>query len=417
MADLELNSCQNAALEVLEGTSNVFLTGVAGSGKSFLIRHFLRHREMDSFPILASTGAAAILVGGRTFHSYFGLGIMQGGFDATVERALKNSRLVKRLKKTEGVVIDEISMLSGPTLRAAEAISRIARGRDTAWGGLRIIAVGDFAQLPPVSQVGRREWAFQDSTWARSNFVPFMLKTIMRSKDEAYLEILNQVRNGICSEKVANFLDARKLPHPGEFLGTRLFPRRDMTEQFNLQKLAEIGGEAKFIQTEYRGAEKSIGDLKRSSPVPEVISLKKDALIMMRQNDPMGRFVNGSLGTIIHMTDEKLRIKLLSGREVDIEKASFSLLDAEGKEVATAKNFPVNLAYATTIHKAQGMTLDSLMVDLRNLWEPGQAYVAMSRVKESTGIFVTAWTQSSIKTDPDVSEFYRGVFGAQYELE
>ena len=403
----ELNTCQQGALETLEGTSNVFLTGVAGSGKSFLIRYFLHNRDKDAFPVLASTGAAAILVGGRTFHSYFGLGILQGGIEATVERAVRNSRLVKRLKKTNGVVIDEISMLSGPTLSAAEKICRIVRASAEPWGGIRIIAVGDFAQLPPVSQSGKREWAFLDSVWTRSAFIPVLLKTTVRTKDEAYLGILNQVRNGICSQEVSDFLNHRKLNHPGEFLGTRLFPRRDLTEQYNLQRLAEVPGEAISIETIYSGSEKFLQDLMRVAPIPEIISLKEGALIMLRQNDPMGRWVNGSLGTVSKIGDEKLRIELFSGRDIEIEKASFTLLDAEGTEVATAKNFPVNLAYATTIHKAQGMTLDSLMVDLRNLWEPGQAYVAMSRVKESTGIFVTGWTPGSIKTDPDVTEFYR----------
>src|ERR1700722_5039181 len=124
----QLNADQENAYGLLTGKTNVFLTGVAGSGKSFLIRHFLREflRDQDpkKFPVLASTGAAAILVGGRTFHSFFGLGILEGGMNATIDRAVENKRLVKRLRGTEGVIIDEISMISGPTLRAAEMIAR-----------------------------------------------------------------------------------------------------------------------------------------------------------------------------------------------------------------------------------------------------------------------------------------------------
>src|SRR5580692_8837694 len=133
-----LNSDQQTALQILNKDGNVFITGAAGSGKSFLLRHYLRGK---TFPILASTGAAAILVGGRTFHSFFGLGIMQGGLEATVQRALTNKKLVRRLKKTQGVVIDEVSMLSGATLRAAETIARKAREQESPWGGLRVVAV------------------------------------------------------------------------------------------------------------------------------------------------------------------------------------------------------------------------------------------------------------------------------------
>src|SRR5262245_52435234 len=180
LTEKTLNADQEQALEALQGTGNVFLTGAAGSGKSFLLRHYLRDRDPELFPVLATTGAAAILVGGRTFHSFFGLGIMEGGERATVERALRNRRLVRRLKKTEAVVIDEISMLAGTTLRAAEQIAREARGNTRPWGGLRVVAVGDFCQLPPVNAWGSgKEWAFLDPTWTKSEFEPAILREIM----------------------------------------------------------------------------------------------------------------------------------------------------------------------------------------------------------------------------------------------
>src|SRR3954470_20106041 len=133
-----LTSDQDAASKILEAPVNVFVTGSAGSGKSFLVRRYLGDKDPKEYPVLASTGAAAILVGGRTFHSFFGLGIMQGGLEATVERAAKNKRLVKRLRATQGVVIDEVSMLPGVTIRAAETISRLAREKSAPWGGLRV---------------------------------------------------------------------------------------------------------------------------------------------------------------------------------------------------------------------------------------------------------------------------------------
>lgn len=419
MAQSELNSCQTRAVKTLGGTENVFLTGVAGSGKSFLIRQFLKDKSSKEFPVLASTGAAAILVGGRTFHSFFGLGILQGGYAATVERALRDKRVVRRLKKTQGVVIDEVSMLSGMVLRAAEHIARVARESQLPWGGLKIVAVGDFAQLPPVTQgFAERDWAFLDSTWSRSAFACELLRTQVRTQDPEFLDVLNRVRRGVVDQTVADYLNSRCLSGGDldDFEGTRLFPRREMVERFNLERLSALSGKLHEIATEYSGAEKSVEDLKRSAPIPEILRIKEGALVMLRQNDPMLRWVNGSLAQIVAIdaSGESIRVRLVdSGIHTDIEPVSFTLLNAEGMEVASARNFPLNLAYATTIHKAQGMTLDRVLVDLRNLWEPGQAYVALSRIKQGSGLSLVGWTPNSVRTDSAVAAFYRDLESRQ----
>lgn len=404
----KLNAGQQAAFEALQGTDNVFLTGAAGSGKSFLLRHFLKDKDPKSFPVLASTGSAAILVGGRTFHSFFGLGILEGGVPATVERASKNRRLIKRLKETAGVVIDEISMLSSATIRAAEAIARQARGNTRSWGGLRVIAVGDFCQLPPVNpHKTEKEWAFLDDVWDKSQFRPAILREIVRTTDKEFLRVLNFIRYGHVNDEVREFLDYRCAKIPHNFEGTRLFARRDDVERTNLERLSRLTTPLHTFETSYRGSSKAVEDFRRNAPIPEVISLREGALVMLRQNDVKNRWVNGSLGHLREITPLHLVIKLLSGREVMVEKSDFTLLDAEGQPAATASNFPVTLAYAITIHKAQGTTLDSMTVDLRRLWEPGQAYVALSRARSSESLFIEGWSQSSIFLDPNVLAFHR----------
>ncbi len=402
-----LSTCQKRAFETLKGTDNVFLTGAAGSGKSFLLREFLHDKDRKKFPILASTGAAAILVGGRTFHSFFGLGIMEGGVENTIERALGNKRLVKRLKKTDGVVIDEISMISGPTLRAAEAIARKGRGSTRPWGGLRVIAVGDFAQLPPVNPFSsKKEWAFLEPVWYESEFKPVVLNEIMRTQDRKFLEVLNFIREGVVCDPVSDFLTSRIQKTVSHFEGTRLLARKEDVERYNLSHLEKINSALETFQTTYNGKEQEIEKFKRNSPIADVIQLKKGSLVMIRQNDPEGKWVNGSMGSIEKIKDDRLSIKLSNGRHVEIEKAVFTLLDAEGTPVVTATNFPVALAWAFTIHKAQGTTLDQAWIDLRRLWEPGQAYVALSRVKASSGLFVEGWDLQSISADPEVKRFH-----------
>ncbi len=400
---VKLNREQSFALEVLKKDDNVFLTGAAGSGKSFLLREYLKDRKI---PVLASTGAAAILIGGRTFHSFFGLGIMEGGVQATVDRATENKRLVSRLRKADSVIIDEISMISGPTLRAAEQIAKKARGNTTAWGGLRIIAVGDFAQLPPVNPHSRiREWAFLDEVWEQSQFQTIVLKEIMRSTDKYFLNVLNDVREGRMNDGVSEFLNSRVNSNPpGEL--TRLFPRRAEVEKYNLEQLNEIKNPLHSIETQYQGKERDIENFRKHSPISDTIHLKVEALIMLRQNDPEGRWVNGSIGRVQKITPDYLTIRLTNGSLVEVEKSVFTLLDAEGQPVVTAQNFPVTLAWAMTIHKAQGATLERMLVNLHGIWEPGQAYVALSRVRNPEGLFIETWNKKSIFADNMVTQFH-----------
>ncbi len=408
---ISLSPCQENALTILEGKSNVFLTGVAGSGKSFLLKHYLKDKDPKEYPVLASTGAAAILVGGRTFHSFFGLGIMDGGAARAVALALNNSRVRSRVRKAIAIVIDELSMMPGEALAAAEEIARSARKSDEPWGGLRVIAVGDFAQLPPVVKYGqRRVWAFQNPVWEFSAFEPAILSTIMRQEDEGFLSILNNVRKGQCTEEVREFFQDRALQDDGTMQGTRLFPRKDATAKFNEDRLAELSGTVEEYPTEYTGNAKSIETLKKQAPIEEILRIKEGALVMLRQNDPIGRWVNGSLGTIIGKNEKgQMEVRLLKGTKVKVDKAIFTLSDAEGNPVATAMNFPINLAWASTIHKAQGSTFDRLIVDLRSLWEPGHAYVALSRVRAADGVHITGWSAGSVKISPEVVQFHKSI--------
>ncbi len=407
-----LTPCQADALDLLKKTSdNIFVTGGAGSGKSFLMRRFLTDKDRKFFPIVASTGAAAVLVGGRTFHSFFGLGIMEGGVDKTVERALGESKLVKRLQKIEGFVLDEVSMISGSVLATAEMICRKARKQQKPWGGARVIAVGDFAQLPPVAQYGtQKDWAFLNEVWDYSDFKMALLKTIARTKDPDYIRVLNFVRAGDFNDEVELYLNrrTRSLDEVADI--PRLLPKRDMADRYNQERLSRLKTTLRSFKTEYTGQTWAIEQLKKNSPIPEILHLKEGALVMIRVNDPLMKYVNGSLGTVLKMDEEHITIKLKSGtREVELEVAEFSVLNADGNRVASAKNFPLTLSYATTIHKAQGSTMDEMVCDLRGLWEPGQAYVALSRLRSGDGLNLMGWDKTSFRVDSDVTRFYEGI--------
>jgi len=202
---MEWTEDQTRAFDALQSENNVFLTGGAGTGKSTVISDFIRKQE--SVAVLASTGTAAILLGGRTLHSFFGLGIMEGGAEAVVERALKHRGIVQRLRKTKTVLIDEISMIGSTELQCAERIARRARANSAPWGGLRIIAIGDFAQLPPVvrSQPGQgetvRPWCFNAEVWRDTLFDAVILKEIVRSRDSDWNRVLGELRWGEIEER------------------------------------------------------------------------------------------------------------------------------------------------------------------------------------------------------------------------
>ncbi len=404
-----LTECQEKAMNILLRQGNVFLTGAAGTGKSFLLSRYLQGKDGHEFPVVASTGAAAVIVGGRTFHSFFGIGIMEGGISATVTRALRSKRVITRLQRAYSVIIDEVSMLSGDTLMAAEMVARRARNRDEPWGGLRIIVVGDFAQLPPVTHGGvEKDWAFRHQTWRESDFQPALLSTVMRTQDLEFLEILNFIRNGVVNDRVRQYLNDRTAESTDRAEGTRLYPHRAQADQFNLRRLEAIPARQYDILTAYEGDERSIEKAKKSLPISDVLSLKEGAFVMMRKNDTNfpQRFVNGSLGYVRRITEDELSISLLNGEFIDVEKDKFTMLDGDGKEIAGAWNFPVSLAWATTIHKAQGASLDKLIVDLHALWEPGQAYVALSRVRSGAGLTIERWSAPSIRAEPLVTAFY-----------
>jgi len=408
LTDIELHGDQLEAFHLLLSGENVFLTGAAGSGKSFLIKKFLKEFSKNEFPVLASTGAAAVLVGGRTFHSFFGLGIMEGGPEKVFEKAKKDKRLKKRISAVEGIVIDEVSMISGDVLDIADRIARWARENEHPFGGLRVIAVGDFAQLPPINKIGPRSWGFKHPIWERAQFQKAFLTTNHRTQDEEFLRVLGDIREGKVTERVYEFLNQKIRTHDESDSGIRLFPFRNQSDQFNLRQLDKIEAEGHVFPTLYWGDENKIEKMKTTFPVPVELVLKVGAEVIFTQNDPQKRWINGTQGVVRQIENDEITVEKRRGREVTVEKVSFDLLNAEGDVIMSASQFPLNLGYATTIHKSQGATLDKIWCDLSQLWEPGQAYVALSRLRDSKGLNLIKWTPNSIKADPEVIRFYGG---------
>lgn len=415
-----LNEEQSAAFEILMSGENVFLTGGAGSGKSYLIKELMKHLSAKEMPLLASTGAAAVLIGGRTFHSFFGLGIMEGGPEAVLQKGILDQKLMQRLRQVEGVIIDEISMIPGQAMMVAEALARRARDSDLPWGGMRILVVGDFTQLPPVTRTRQRDWCFMHPVWERSGFQTAFLSLNQRVQDPHYMTLLQNLRFGKLNASDIDFLESKVVEYDiQEESGTRLFPRRDQTEAFNQKKLSEIPDDEIVYDSIYFGQDRAVEALKKSAPVPEKLVLKVGCKVIFLQNDPQKRWINGTQGFVTDLSPDQIKIQKLStsgktsSREVTVEKTSLVYQDADGNVTASVIQFPLNLGYATTIHKSQGATMDELICDLGALWEPGQAYVALSRLRESQGLRLLKWNPRSVIVDPDVLKFYKKGIGTK----
>lgn len=403
---------QEKVLRLLNSTQSVCITGSAGTGKSFVFRHWLGLQH--NVPVLASTGAAAVLLGGRTFHSFFGLGVMQGPLDRIVYDAVSRPAIQKNLRSCDTIAIDEISMLGADLLAVAEQIAKIVRNSGKPWGGLRVLVSGDFLQLPPI--VGRGQevsWAFEGDVWRRSNFKIGVLNEIVRTSDPEFSNYLNLIRWGVYDNRVYEFLRSRfHETVPEDFQGTRLYAHRKTVGDINEMMLEKLPGEVIRIETKFFGNESYRKSLTNSMPIPETLCLKIGALVMVRKNALDLSYCNGTLGIVssINPTEDLISItSIANGKEIWLSKTNFDWCDGHGNVALTAKNFPLCLAWATTIHKAQGATIDRVSVDLRGVWESGQSYVALSRVRSMDQLHIEGWGADSIKVDPKVIQFYRNL--------
>lgn len=398
-----LTASQQTAYELLSKTDkNIFLTGGAGTGKSYLIKKFIS--ESDKYiECTASTGAAAILIEGCTFHRFFGLGIIKDQ-EELIKRALSNDRVWETIGDAETIIIDEISMLSGAMITAADAICKKIRGNEDPFGGIRMIAVGDFFQLPPITMKGEvTDWAFNSPSWC---FETVELTELVRSDNEEFHTVLNQLRVGCVSNETDSYLKSK---HGYNEEYTRIFSTREEVSKWNDECLSRIQEQKFTYKTTTSGPSMQCEALLKVLPVDTFIHLKKNAHIMLRANDPDGSYVNGSTGIIEKIDDDNEEIHIIlddKQRKVVIRKKRWELLAPKGEVLASARQFPISLAYAITIHKAQGASIDNVEARLTRVWEFGQSYVAISRAKNPDTLLVPSYERKKILVSPEVLRFH-----------
>ena len=407
---------QDQALTILKTGANVFLTGEPGSGKTHTVNAYVSYlREHGIEPsITASTGIAATHVGGMTIHSWSGIGVKTHLAAYDLEVMAEKESLVKRLRNAKVLIIDEISMLNANLLSMVDVVCRTLRHKDDPFGGLQVVLVGDFFQLPPVTKFGEEpvKFAFDSEAWKRANFVVCYLHEQHRQEDELYLQTLASIRRGDIGDHIYEHLETRRTGKTHEMRSiTRLYTHNADVDTMNARELTAIQGNEKVFHMTATGNKYLLEGLKKNCLSPERLALKEGATVMFTKNNFEGGFVNGTLGTVTSF-DVMGRpvVKTKAGKLITVTPMEWAIEDGK-KILAKISQLPLRLAWAITVHKSQGMSMDAAVMDLGRAFEYGQGYVALSRVRTLDGVHLEGLNARALEVHPQVLEV-DGIFRA-----
>jgi len=396
---------QGLALEIMLSGESVLLTGSAGAGKTFVLNQFIRiaKNEGKHVSVTATTGLAATHLGGTTIHSWSGIGIndeLQPGF---IEYVAKGRREI--IEKTDVLIIDEVSMLHDYRLDMVDEVCRVVRKKDEPFGGIQLIMSGDFFQLPPINRGDSRAGGFvvNSKVWQELDPVIIYLSEQYRQDDEELLDILNSMRSGDLHRHHAEKLLKRVDIQPtGDDLMTELHTVNIDVDKINDKQLNLLEGDELFYTQTTTGGKNYVEALQRSVLAPATLRLKKGALVMAIKNSLDRKYVNGSLGVVIDFEagTEYPIVEFKNGKVVTMMPDTWELRDGDKKR-ASISQIPLRLAWAITVHKSQGMTLDAARIDLRKAFVEGMGYVALSRVKNLQSLYLLGINQMSLRVSED----------------
>lgn len=384
---------------------SVLLTGQAGSGKTHTLNEFIRlaKKQGKSVAVTATTGLAATHLGGSTIHSWSGMGVhdeLQNNFFRDLPKGRRET-----IQKADVLVIDEISMLHDFRLDMLNAITKTVRDSEKPFGGLQVILCGDFFQLPPVNRADETQGGFvvHSQAWQELEPIVCYLSEQHRQNDDGFLEILTALRNNDLRQRHAKALLARiDAPLPGDQVVTELHTTNVNVDAINHAALLMLDGEEHSYPMLTTGKENYVDALKRSCLAAETLILKKGAFVMFIKNSADKKYVNGTLGVVEDF--EELtgypEVRLRNGNLVVASPETWELRDGDKKR-ASITQVPLRLAWAITVHKSQGMTLDAARIDLRKAFVEGMGYVALSRVRSLDTLSLAGINRMALKVSDD----------------
>lgn len=395
---------QKDALEIMKMGYNVFLTGEAGTGKTFLLNkyvYFLQKKNIK-VAITASTGIAATHLSGTTIDSWSGLGIRDEINDHDLKEINFKFHLKKRLIETKVLIIDEISMIHGKRFDNIDKILRFIRNKNLPFGGIQVILSGDLFQLPPVSKdKSTIDFIFKSQAWKDLGLKICYLHTPQRQSDQQLLYILNSIRNNTINPEIIRILINTK-KHNFNFTPTKLYTHNIDVDLINQEELDKNNNESHLFHMSTLGPDSLVDFMKKSCLAPVKLELKYGALVMFVRNNHQKGYVNGMLGVICgfdHNSDPI--VKTLSKKKITVEPVSWTIMEDE-KIVSQITQIPLRLAWAITVHKSQGMTLEAAEIDLSKSFIEGMGYVALSRIKSLQGLRLLGINEMALKVNPEI---------------
>jgi ATP-dependent exoDNAse (exonuclease V) alpha subunit len=409
---------QKTALSILKLGHTTFLTGAAGAGKSYVLRDYISYlkRHGIRYAVTASTGIASTHIGGTTIHSWSGIGIKQNLNAYDIDALEEKQNLYKRWNETQVLIIDEISMLHASFVDMLDKLAKHMRRNDKSFGGIQVVFTGDFFQLPPVvkntdTYQTDEVFAFTSSSWRAAKPVICYLTEQFRQDDDILSSILNAIRAGEVEDEHFEYLkQASEKKHEEDHI--KLYTHNENVDSINKKAFDEIDGETHSYYMVAKGKASIVESLKKNCLAEEVLDLKIGAKVMCIKNSQDKQYVNGSLGVVVSFNDEDAPIvELVSGRKVTITADTWKI-EEDGKIKAELSQLPLRLAWAITVHKSQGMTLDRASIDLSRSFASGQGYVALSRLKTLEGLHLQGFNVQALMIAEQVREA-DGVFRAK----
>ncbi|HVO29065.1 MAG TPA: PIF1 family DEAD/DEAH box helicase [Candidatus Paceibacterota bacterium] len=420
---------QQRALDILKLGGNVFLTGAPGAGKTYLLGEyirFLQSRGIDA-AITAYTGIAASHLSGRTLHSWAGLSFGALTPEQERERIHANERAAARIRNAKVLIIDEISMLHPAEFDRVDFICKTARGSLEPFGGLQLICCGDFFQIPPV-ETGERtagedgRFVIDCAAWKAARLRTCYLHEQHRQGDAKLLGILDDIRAGHVGEASLALLRSRLKAAVAAPIGiARLYTHNENVDALNAAELRKLAEPEVVYDATERGPAKLVEKLKKDNRIDRVV-LRKGARVMFTRNNRGMGYVNGTLGEVVDFAagDESVEVMpvvfTFDRRRILVTREQWEV-EEDGKVAASVRQMPLKLAWAITVHKSQGMTLDAAEIDLSRAFDRGMGYVALSRVKRLENISLLGLNDLALQVSPRIraldAEFWEQSAGTE----
>jgi ATP-dependent DNA helicase PIF1 len=401
-----LNEEQKYALKCVSEGNNILLTGSAGTGKSYTIKYIIEYlnNANKKYAITASTGTAAVIIGGQTLHSFLGLGLGTGTVKEILNNILKNKKKYESILNLEVLIIDEISMIDKELFEKISIILSIIKSNDVYFGNIQIILVGDFCQLAPV----KGKYCFLADIWNKMNIKIVLLEKLIRhNEDLLFQQILKIVRKGRCTDNIIKVLNKLKdTEFENGIIPTKLYPINVNVDKINnieIEKLKACGNISKtYTAISSSDKEKDVGKF--------TIELTLNAqIIIIRNINVEESLVNGTRGIVKHLGNDFVVINDVNG---NIHTIKYFTDTFNNTSISSKSSYiihmPIRICYALSIHKSQGMTIDALELDLGpNIFTCGQSYTALSRAKKLSSIKIIDIDKDSFRTNIDVKNFYK----------